>query len=171
MTVAQVRGAHAPRVLAWRLAIADLDRSEVISAGCQNRHVRARALPRKGRWSHRTAAQDEFSACEALQTDATSQPAGTSYSRRASLNGPPGHGRVVFLSRIVENPLHVHPLLTVRILFVEDQSGTRKVMTRLLHRWGFEVETANTLKSGLEHVEKKPFDVILSDIALPDGTG
>ncbi len=44
-------------------------------------------------------------------------------------------------------------------------------MTRLLHRWGFEVETANTLQSGLEHVEKKPFDVILSDIALPDGTG
>jgi CheY-like chemotaxis protein len=44
-------------------------------------------------------------------------------------------------------------------------------MTRLLHRWGFEVETANSLHDGLERVEKKPFDVILSDIALPDGTG
>ena len=44
-------------------------------------------------------------------------------------------------------------------------------MTRLLHRWGFEVATANTLQSGLEHVEKQQFDVILSDIALPDGTG
>jgi hypothetical protein len=44
-------------------------------------------------------------------------------------------------------------------------------MTRLLHRWGFDVATANTLQSGLEHVEKERFDVILSDIALPDGTG
>lgn len=59
----------------------------------------------------------------------------------------------------------------MRILVVEDNSNTRNVMTRLLHRWGFEVETANTLQSGLEHVEKEPFDVILSDIALPDGTG
>ncbi len=44
-------------------------------------------------------------------------------------------------------------------------------MARLLHRWGFEVESADTLHDGLEHVEKEPFDVILSDIALPDGTG
>jgi CheY-like chemotaxis protein len=59
----------------------------------------------------------------------------------------------------------------VRILVVEDNSDTRKTMTRLLHRWGFEVTTANTLESGLAHVEREPFDVILSDIALPDGTG
>ena len=59
----------------------------------------------------------------------------------------------------------------MRVLLVEDHGHTRDLMTRLLSRWGYDVETANTLESGLEHVKKEPFDVILSDIALPDGTG
>ncbi len=42
---------------------------------------------------------------------------------------------------------------------------------RLLSRWGYEVAAAHNLQSGLDCVHKEPFDVILSDIALPDGTG
>ncbi len=45
------------------------------------------------------------------------------------------------------------------------------MMTRLLSRWGFDVQAANSLKGGLACVKEKPFDVIVSDIALPDGTG
>jgi CheY-like chemotaxis protein len=40
-----------------------------------------------------------------------------------------------------------------------------------LDRWGFDVSTAESLKSGLAFVNAKDFDVIVSDIALPDGTG
>jgi CheY-like chemotaxis protein len=59
----------------------------------------------------------------------------------------------------------------MRILVVEDHQATRQVLTRLLTRWGFDVAPAGTLKSGLKHLDSEPIDVILSDIALPDGTG
>jgi len=41
----------------------------------------------------------------------------------------------------------------------------------LLDRWGFDVSTAESLKSGLAFVDAKQFDVIVTDIALLDGTG
>jgi CheY-like chemotaxis protein len=59
----------------------------------------------------------------------------------------------------------------MRILLVEDHQDTRQVLTRLLTHWGFEVIAAESLESGLNHLESEPFDAILSDIALPDGTG
>ena len=59
----------------------------------------------------------------------------------------------------------------MRILLVEDHQDTRQVLTRLLTHWGFDVVAAECLESGLNHLDSEPFDVILSDIALPDGTG
>jgi CheY-like chemotaxis protein len=59
----------------------------------------------------------------------------------------------------------------MRILLVEDHRDTRQVLTRLLTHWGFDVVAAATLESSLNRLETEPFDVILSDIALPDGTG
>lgn len=61
--------------------------------------------------------------------------------------------------------------LPPRILVVEDHGDTRRVLSTLLDRWGFDVSTAESLKSGLAFVNAKDFDVIVSDIALPDGTG
>jgi CheY-like chemotaxis protein len=60
----------------------------------------------------------------------------------------------------------------VRILVVEDHQNTRQVLVRLLTRWGHEVTPAENLQTGLNGLETEPsVDVILSDIALPDGTG
>jgi CheY-like chemotaxis protein len=58
-----------------------------------------------------------------------------------------------------------------RILVVEDHQDTREVLTRLLRRWGYDVAPAESLESGLNRLESEPFDAIVSDIALPDGTG
>ena len=58
-----------------------------------------------------------------------------------------------------------------RILVVEDHEHTRHVLMRLLRRWGFDVASAPTLQNGLNFLEAGPFDAIVSDIALPDGTG
>lgn len=58
-----------------------------------------------------------------------------------------------------------------RVLIVEDHGDTRRVLSNLLHRWGFDVSTAESLKSGLAFIEAKHFDAIVSDISLPDGTG
>ena len=60
----------------------------------------------------------------------------------------------------------------MRILVVEDHQDTREVLARLLRRWGYDVSTVDSLKSGMDRLEAEPpVDVILSDIALPDGTG
>ena len=60
----------------------------------------------------------------------------------------------------------------MRILVVEDHQDTRKVLVTLLTRWGYDVSPAETLKSGLNLLNTEPpVDVIVSDIALPDGTG
>ena len=59
----------------------------------------------------------------------------------------------------------------MRILVVEDHQDTRDVLMRLLSRWGFNTVPADTLEGGLNRLATEPIDVILSDIALPDGTG
>src|SRR5919106_2996798 len=59
----------------------------------------------------------------------------------------------------------------MRILLVEDHQDTRQVLTRLLTHWGFDVVPTESLETSLNHLDRESFDVILSDIALPDGTG
>jgi CheY-like chemotaxis protein len=57
-----------------------------------------------------------------------------------------------------------------QILVVEDHEDTRNVLERLCSRCGL-VFTAATLHEALQLAQTTPFDVIISDIALPDGTG
>ena len=59
----------------------------------------------------------------------------------------------------------------MRILIVEDHEDTRDVLVRLLEHWGFSVASAENLEDGLGILKDQPFDAIVSDIALPDGTG
>ena len=59
----------------------------------------------------------------------------------------------------------------LRLLLVEDHSETALVLARLLQRYGHEVEVAGTVASALQLVATNAFDLILSDIGLPDGTG
>ena len=57
------------------------------------------------------------------------------------------------------------------VLLVEDHQDSREVLARFLQRWGFDVVTADCLKKGLGALEETHFDAIISDIALPDGSG
>jgi CheY-like chemotaxis protein len=60
----------------------------------------------------------------------------------------------------------------MRILVVEDHRDTRQVLVGLLTRWGYIVSATDTLKGGLDLLNSEPpIDVLVSDIALPDGTG
>lgn len=58
-----------------------------------------------------------------------------------------------------------------RILIVEDHTETRQTLTRLLMHWGFAVSAAGGLADGLAQLNANAIDAIISDIALPDGTG
>jgi len=56
-------------------------------------------------------------------------------------------------------------------LVVEDHADTLRVLARLLDHFGHEISWADGAQSALEIVESKEFDVVLSDIGLPDGSG
>ena len=58
-----------------------------------------------------------------------------------------------------------------RILLVEDHADTALMMQRLLARRGYVVTLAMTLADALEAVQSRTFDLLLSDVGLPDGSG
>ncbi len=60
---------------------------------------------------------------------------------------------------------------SLRILIVDDHEDTSRVMKMLLERRGYRVRTANSVGSALAVAEGYPFDLLISDIGLPDGTG
>ena len=60
---------------------------------------------------------------------------------------------------------------TLRILVVEDHSDTLEALSRLLNHFGHEISTADDARSALDMINSKEFDVVLCDIALPDGNG
>jgi PAS domain S-box-containing protein len=59
----------------------------------------------------------------------------------------------------------------LRILLVDDHLDTRQSLHRLLERRGYHVQSAGDLQSALKLVEHGTFDLLISDIALPDGNG
>jgi CheY-like chemotaxis protein len=63
------------------------------------------------------------------------------------------------------------PKKPLRILLVEDHEPTLKMMTRLLEQFGHTIETAATVKSAIDMVDVKEFDLMISDLGLPDGSG
>lgn len=57
------------------------------------------------------------------------------------------------------------------ILVVDDHGDTLRSMTMLLTRLGYEVLAAETMTDALRIAEEQHFDILLSDIGLPDGNG
>jgi CheY-like chemotaxis protein len=58
-----------------------------------------------------------------------------------------------------------------RILLVEDHNQTRVTLARLLTQRGHEVAAAETIEEALVRAQTFPFDLVLSDLGLPDGSG
>ncbi len=63
------------------------------------------------------------------------------------------------------------PKSRLKILIVEDDPATRRLMSRLLANLGHEVVTAGTVATAIEALEGREPDLIVSDIGLPDGSG
>jgi CheY-like chemotaxis protein len=57
-----------------------------------------------------------------------------------------------------------------RLLFVEDDAMTARIMAKLLRQNGYIVTTANSVAGALG-VPIEDYDLVVSDIGLPDGTG
>ncbi|HEX2973122.1 MAG TPA: PAS domain S-box protein [Tepidisphaeraceae bacterium] len=60
---------------------------------------------------------------------------------------------------------------SVKILLVEDNEDTLRVMGKLLQHMGHQVQTARTAREAMEVANGGTFDLLISDIGLPDATG
>ena len=78
------------------------------------------------------------------------------------------HGQVHRLSTNTAAPARREGL---RLLFVEDHDDTREVLARLLSLRGYCVEAARNAQEARSISSEKTFDLLVSDIALPDATG
>ena len=58
-----------------------------------------------------------------------------------------------------------------KILLVEDHPDTAKILSRLLGSLGYSVKMAHTVTEGLQLATSEKFDLLLSDIGLPDASG
>ena len=59
----------------------------------------------------------------------------------------------------------------LRLLLVEDHADTAKMLVRLLRLDGTEVQWTSTIGAAVELARCEPFDVVVSDLGLPDGSG
>jgi signal transduction histidine kinase/HAMP domain-containing protein/CheY-like chemotaxis protein len=59
----------------------------------------------------------------------------------------------------------------MRILLVEDHEDTNRSLTNLLRRRGYHVQSALNFQSAVNLSANEQFDVLISDLALPDGNG
>jgi CheY-like chemotaxis protein len=60
---------------------------------------------------------------------------------------------------------------SLRILLVEDHQDTAEQLTRLLRRAGHSVSWVGCVKEALERSQSGEFDILISDLGLPDGSG
>jgi signal transduction histidine kinase len=60
---------------------------------------------------------------------------------------------------------------SLRILLVEDHEDTNRSLTQLLRRRGYQVHAAHNVAKAVEVAASEEFDVLVSDIGLPDGSG
>lgn len=58
-----------------------------------------------------------------------------------------------------------------RVLLVEDHRETAHVLQRVLQRSGFEVMVAPDAATARSLAQRKPFDMLISDLGLPDTDG
>jgi CheY-like chemotaxis protein len=59
----------------------------------------------------------------------------------------------------------------LQILVIEDHESTNQVLVRMLHKAGYEVSSAKNGETALKALHFARFDVVISDIGLPDTNG
>ena len=78
-----------------------------------------------------------------------------------------------FVSRGTVSPIAQPKTKTrpLRLLVIEDHEATVEVLGRLLRSHGHSVLTATTVKDATLLARTHPFDLVISDLGLPDGNG
>ena len=68
---------------------------------------------------------------------------------------------------VVQQP----PTRSARILVVEDDADTARMMSRLLNSSGYPTMTAASVAEARQLCDEHRFDLLIADLSLPDGSG
>lgn len=60
---------------------------------------------------------------------------------------------------------------SLRVLMVDDHVDTSKILSTLLERRGYHAVVQHSIESAIAYAQENDFDLLVSDIGLPDGTG
>lgn len=71
------------------------------------------------------------------------------------------------LGSVDNNGMRIKP----RILLVDDETDILHILSFLLRREGFEIETANSGVEGLKKILGQKFDGVISDLSMPEMDG
>ena len=74
-------------------------------------------------------------------------------------------------SRDPPSPVEAAGLTGRRILVVDDDSGVRAVLSRMLQSFGVEVETAPGGAQAMAKIDRQTYDALLLDLDMPGVTG
>ena len=58
-----------------------------------------------------------------------------------------------------------------RILLIDDEEAVRLKVGEILKRAGYEVQSAADGKSGLDLFQRQSFDLLITDLLMPEGDG
>ena len=58
-----------------------------------------------------------------------------------------------------------------KLLLVEDEIEIQILLGHVLRAEGYQVDETGTVRSALYILERRPFDLVVADANLPDGTG
>jgi signal transduction histidine kinase len=72
---------------------------------------------------------------------------------------------------VVMSPAEIARNARLHVLLVEDNVVTLKVMSRLFRDFGYDVTPAPDVASARTAAQAKQFDLVVSDLGLPDGSG
>ncbi|MFP3560776.1 response regulator, partial [Paraburkholderia sp. SIMBA_049] len=72
---------------------------------------------------------------------------------------------------LVSAPAEVHAARLLTILLIEDHLDTAEVMAQLIRGLGHDVTVVGRVDDALAATQARTFDLVISDVGLPDGTG
>jgi len=74
-------------------------------------------------------------------------------------------------TKVREALRRVEPATTGRLLVVDDESQARTFFHKVLKEAGYDVQLAENGNQALKAVRARPFDLVLTDLTMPDGEG
>jgi signal transduction histidine kinase/CheY-like chemotaxis protein len=74
-------------------------------------------------------------------------------------------------TRIPAQGLETAKMRSLNVLLVEDDEPTKRAMSMLLRKMGHQFSAAGDIKSALGFAEQGRYDLVISDLGLPDGSG